>query len=233
MTLEHRLEWFFERKLIMFFLWKEHYLNPLIPEELTKLKSSGLLDDKCVRQVMDEFLPEFEAKLPSGMYFPVPISRTIKQGKAFTTELAIKFHYNFIQVDENQKWSLPNKFISGKVLALFESNLFFEKETGLYFVEYWSDTRWDKCYLECAVTPLLALAIDRNHEELKVQLNNQKTDSLDLNSFRIDSAERCFVRTLNYGEVLLADSPRFWFLNNLDESGSHFILGENHFPLSF
>lgn len=233
MTFEQRLGWLYERKLIMLLLWKERFLNPLITEELEKLKSSGLLEDVGIWQVMDEHFPAFESKLPAGMYFPVPISRALKQGTEFSTELALRFHYDYIQVDENQKWSLRNKYISGKVLALFESNLFFEKETGLYFVEYWSDTRWDKCYLECAVTPLLALAIDRNHEELKVQLNNQKTDSLDLNSFRIDSAERCFVRTLNYGEVLLADSPRFWFLNNLDESGSHFILGENHFPLSF
>lgn len=232
MTLEHRLEWFFERKLIMFFLWKEHYLNPLIPEELTKLKSSGLLDDKCVRQVMDEFLPEFEAKLPSGMYFPVPISRTIKQGKAFTTELAIKFHYNFIQVDENQKWSLRNKNISGKVLSLFESNLSFEKKTGLYFIEYMSDNRWDKCYLECAITPMLALAIDNVQKELKLQLNNQHTDSIDLNSFRIDSRERCFVHSQNHGEVLLAETPRFWLLDHLNESGSQLVFGKNLFPFS-
>jgi hypothetical protein len=49
----------------------------------------------------------------------------------------------------------------------------------------------------------------------------------------MDKKERCFVRTQNYGEVLLADAPRFWLLNHLDESGSYFEFGERHFPLTF
>ena len=112
-------------------------------------------------------------------------------------------------------------------------NLFFEKESELYFVEYWSDHRWDKCYLECEITPMRALAIELVQEEFKLQLNNQQTDSLDLDSFRIDKKERCFVLSQTYGEVMLADAPRFWLLNHLDESGSYFVFGDRHFPLTF
>ncbi len=233
MKLEERLQWFFERKLIMLFLWEERFLNPLIPLEMSRLKTSGLLEDEETLKLMENIFPESITQLPTGMYFPVPISRALKQGNDFSTELAMRFHYDFIKVDQHQKWSLREKSIRGKVLALFESNLFYEKESKLYFVEYWSDNRWDKCYLECAITPMRALALELVQEEFKMQFNNQKNESLELHSFRMDKKERCFVRTQNYGEVLLADAPRFWLLNHLDESGSYFEFGERHFPLTF
>jgi hypothetical protein len=233
MKLEKRLQWFFERKLIMLFLWEERFLNPLIPDDMTQLKNSGLLQDKETLQLMDNIFPESITQLPIGMYFPVPISKQLKQGNDFSTELAMHFHYDFIKVDQHQKWSLREKNISGKVLDLFKSNLFYEKESKLYFVEYWSDNRWDKCYLECEITPMRALALELVQKEFKMQFNNQKNDSLEIHSFRMDKKERCFVRTQNYGEVLLADAPRFWLLNHLDESGSYFVFGERHFPLTF
>jgi len=233
MKLEKRLQWFFEHKLIILFLWDERFLNPLIPDDMSRLKTSGLLEDEETLELMENIFPESITQLPTGMYFPVPISRALKQGNDFSTELAKRFHYDFIKVDQQQKWSLRDKNISGKVLALFESNLFYEKESKLYFVEYWSDNRWDKCYLECEITPMLALDLELVQEEFKLQFNNQKTDSLELHSFRMDKNERCFVRTQNYGEVLLADAPRFWLLNHLDESGSYFVFGDRHFPLTF
>ena len=233
MKLEKRLQWFFERKLIMLFLWEERFLNPLIPDELRRLKASGLLEDEETLKLMENIFPESITQLPTGMYFPVPISRALKQGNNFSTQLAMRFHYDFIQVDQHQKWSLRENNINGKVLALFESNLFFEKESKLYFVEYWSDNRWDKCYLECEITPMLALALELVQEEFKLQLNNQITGSLERHNFRMDKNERCFVRTQNYGEVMLADAPRFWLLNHLDESGSYFVFGGRHFPLTF
>ena len=233
MKLEKRLQWFFEHKLIILFLWDERFLNPLIPDDMSRLKTSGLLEDEETLELMENIFPESITQLPTGMYFPVPISRALKQGNDFSTELAMRFHYDFIQIDQHQKWSLRENNINGKVLALFETNLFYEKESKLYFVEYWSDNRWDKCYLECEITPMLALDLELVQEEFKLQFNNQKTDSLELHSFRMDKNERCFVRTQNYGEVLLADAPRFWLLNHLDESGSYFVFGDRHFPLTF
>ncbi|MAW05640.1 MAG: hypothetical protein CL918_03750 [Deltaproteobacteria bacterium] len=66
-----------------------------------------------------------------------------------------------------------------------------------------------------------------------ISINNHKTDSLDPHSFRIDKKERCFVISQNYGEVMLADTPRFWLLNHLNESGSYFVFGKKHFPLAY
>jgi len=230
MTFDQRIAWFSERGMIMMFLWENRFLNPQIPEQQQTIKSSGLLG-KTVMKVLEEYFPKFEDELPKGMYFPIPISREIKQGERFSKELAVQFHYDFINVDQKQQWSLRNKRITGKVLSLFKSNLYFEELTGRYFVEYWSDARWDKCYLECTITPMLALAIDSVSEGIILQLNNNKSDLIYLNSFRMDKNERCFVQTKNFGEVLLADSPRFWLLDHLDDSGTHLIVKEDRFPL--
>ena len=232
MTFEERIDWFSARNLIMLFLWIDHFLNPLVPEQLQKLKSSGLLDNKYLLKVLEEYLPELDAELPRGMYFPVPISRSLSEGGEFSTILAGQFFYDFIRVDDSQKWSLRDKYITGKVLSLFESNLFYEKETSRYYVEYWSDSRWDKCYLECALTPILGLSVESIPGGLKMQLNNLKTDTIDLHSFRIDTKERCFAFSLNHGEVLLADTPRFWLLNQLDETGAQLVLNKQLFPLN-
>ena len=232
MTIEQRIAWFSERGMIMMFLWENRFLNPQISEQQQTIISSGLLGN-TVMKVLEEFFPKFENELPKGMYFPIPISREIKQGERFSKELALQFHYDFINVDQKQQWSLRNKRITGKVLSLFKSNLYFEELTGRYFVEYWSDARWDKCYLECTITPMLALAIDSVSEGIMLQLNNNKSDLIYLNSFRMDKNERCFVQTENFGEVLLADSPRFWLLDHLDDSGTHLIVKDDRFPLIF
>ena len=232
MTFDQRIGLFSERGMIMMFLWENRFLNPQIPEQQQTIKSSELLG-KTVMKMLEEYFPKFEDELSKGMYFPIPISRKIKQGERFSKELALQFHYDFINVDQKQQWSLRNKRITGKVLSLFKSNLYFEELTGRYFVEYWSDARWDKCYLECTITPMLALAIDSVSEGIMLQLNNNKSDLIYLNSFRMDKNERCFVQTKNFGEVLLADSPRFWLLDHLDDSGTHLIVKEDRVPLKF
>ncbi|MBG55768.1 MAG: hypothetical protein CL935_01390 [Deltaproteobacteria bacterium] len=232
MTFEQRIKWFSEREMIMMFLWKNHFQDPQIFKQQNIIKSSGLLDS-TVMKVLEEYLPKLEDELPKGMYFPIPISRSIKQGEQFSKELALKFHYDFINVDQKQQWSLMNKRITGKVLSLFKSNIYFEETTGLYFVEYWNETYWDKCYLDCAITPMLALAIYRDSKGFRLQLNNNKSDMIYQKSFRMDNKERFFVQSENFGEVLLADAPRFWVLDHLDDTGKHIVLKENQFTITF
>ena len=232
MTFKQRIKWFSEHGMIMMFLCDNRYLNPQIYEQLKIIKSSRLLGNK-VMKLLEEYFPNFKNELPKGMYFPIPISRAINQGEKFSRELALKFYYDFIYVDQKQKWSLTNKIITGKVLSLFKSNLYYEELTGRYFIEYLSDARWDKCYLECAITPMLALSIESLSEGLKLQLNNNKSDLIYLNSFRMDKKERCFVKSENYGEVLLADSVRFWLLDHIDDTGKNIIVNENQIPIKF
>ncbi len=80
---------------------------------------------------------------------------------------------------------------------------------------------------------MLALAIDSVSEGFMLQLNNNKSDLIYPNSFRMDKKERCFVQSENFGEVLLADSPRFWLLDHLDDSGTYLVVKEDRFPLKF
>ena len=167
------------------------------------------------------------------MYFPVPISRSIKKGYDFSTDLALQFHYDFIKTDENQIWTLKDNKIKGKVLKLFQANLFFEKETDLYFVEYRSENRWDKCYIESEITPMLGLNFFYENNNLMIKLNNHQSDKIDLKSFRIDKKERCFVKSRVFGEVMLADAPRFWLLDNLDETKSKIIFDNREFNILF
>ena len=81
MNLEKRLEWFFDRRLIMLFLFEERFLNPLIPDEMLRLKTSGLLDDDITLLVLEENLTKCISHLPKGMYFPVAISKALKNGE--------------------------------------------------------------------------------------------------------------------------------------------------------
>jgi len=70
MNLEKRLQWFFERKLIMLFLCEERFLNPLIADELQRLTTSGLLEDEQILLVLDEVLPEFITTVADRYVFP-------------------------------------------------------------------------------------------------------------------------------------------------------------------
>ena len=119
MKFEQRIEWFSERGMIMMFLRDNRFLNPQIPEQKKTIISSGLLG-KSVMKVLEEFFPKYENELPKGMYFPIPISRGIKKGDRCFMELALQFHYDFINVDQKQQWSLRDKRITGKVLSLFK-----------------------------------------------------------------------------------------------------------------
>ena len=80
---------------------------------------------------------------------------------------------------------------------------------------------------------MLALAIEPVSEGFMLQLNNNKSDLIYLNSFRMDKKERCFVESKNFGEVLLSDSTRFWLLDHLDNSGRQLIFKEYRVPIKF
>ena len=82
MTFDQRIGLFSERGMIMMFLWENRFLNPQIPEQQQTIKSSELLG-RTVMKVLEEYFPKFENELPKGMYFPIPISREIKQGERF------------------------------------------------------------------------------------------------------------------------------------------------------
>jgi|TARA_B100001013_G_C24528926_1_gene409977 hypothetical protein len=231
MSLLERFHWFSERDQWLLFLHETRFLNPLVVEQFTKLEASGLLDDPEIRAVVETELAALSPELPVGAYFPAAISRTQTPGTALTVETALQFHYAFIQVDAQQRWSLRGHSIVGRVLQLFQENLGYEPEIQRYFVEYWTEGRWDKCYLACELTPMLALNIALEADPLEVQLINGKSDAVICDTLWLDDHENCLVRTAQHGDVLLADAPRYQLLQHYHEDEHCLKLGIRRFAL--
>lgn len=231
MSLLERFRWFAAQDQWLLFLHETRFLNPLVAEQFTKLEVSGLLDDPSIRALVETGLAALSPELPAGVYFPAPISRIQASGTALTVETVLQFHYAFIQVDAQQRWSLRGHSIVGRVLQLFQENLGYEPEIQRYFVEYWTEGRWDKCYLACELTPMLALNINLEADPLEVQLVNGKSDAVISDTLRLDAHENCLVRTAQHGDALLADAPRYQLLQHYHEDENCLKLGNRRFIL--
>ena len=216
-------------KRYIFILDQQLLRNPLIKEDHIQLQTKGLLELSGVSELIKGPLLNADLEPPTGMYFPVPMARAFEREKSLESEIIARFHYDFIRVDDCQQWHLRDKIISGKVLEFFISNLSFESATDRHFIEYWSETRWDKCYLECSLTPMLALSLSFRRGRFSMLLNNGVIDEATAGELRIDEKERCFLRSRQHGEVLLADTPRFWLLSHLDSTGTRVILENKSF----
>lgn len=206
-------------------------MNPLIEEDQRHLQSGDLLGLPGVAELIEGPLLNSDLEPSTGMYFPVPMARSLEQGEAFSSEIVARFHYDFIRVDDRQQWYLRDKHIRGKVLEFFISNLGYETVTGRHFIEYWSEKRWDKCYLECSMTPMLALSLSYQQGRFRMTLNNGEIDEGAEKMFRIDEKERCFLWSLHHGDVMLADAPRFWLLSQLDSGGTRVHLENESFKI--
>lgn len=215
----------------VFLLDEQRFWNPLIPAQYKHIRHTGLLDRDKVLEVIEMHLVKHELDPGKGMYFPVPIARKIEQNVIFNSILVKQFHYHFIEIDDRQQWYFHSRPVTGKVLKYFQSHMSFEPETNRYYVEYWSESRWDKCYLSCTHTPMEGLALERIEDTFMVTLNNGKSDSIRPDSFRLDAKERCFCSTMTHGEVMLADSPRYWLLSHFDSDCTQLRFVDRVFPL--
>ena len=229
---QKQLEWFRTRNVWFLFLFEQHFLSPLVAAEREKLEEAGILCEPSVQQLVQQLLPPMIEQLPQGIYFPIPIAKAMEKEGELTLDLAMKFHYEFIIVDEKQKWFFKGKEIECKVKDLFVSHLFYESSLDRYFIEYQVDNHWDKCYLECRITPMIGLKIDFNNE-LQVLLNNSKIDQIMLTTIRVNSIEQCFCQTMNHGEILFSDNARFALLQNLQEDGESLKIGDQVYTLTF
>ena len=153
-------------------------MNPLIEEDQRHLQSGDLLGLPGVAQLIVGQLMNSNLEPSTGMYFPVPMARALERGESFSSEMVARFHYDFIKVDDRQQWYLRDKPISGKVLEFFISNLGYETVTERHFIEYWSEKRWDKCYLECSLPPMLALSLSYRQDRFRMSLHNGEIDEV-------------------------------------------------------
>ena len=134
----------------------------------------------------------------------------------------MSFHYPPITVDAARRWVWKGRPVADRIRRFFIQHICYEPSLGVYFVEYRvNDGWWDKCYLDCVTTPLVAIQVREDAKagtgEVVADLNNGRTDALDPDSLRLDEQERLFASSAQHGLVEIADTPRFALLRTASE----------------
>ena len=209
------------RRISIFLSHEARFRNPLSPADREALADSDAARDPAVVAVVAEELPERLDRLEPGTYFPVPLARAVAGGRAFDDAL-MSFHYPPIVVAANRRWSWKGQPVAERIRRFFVQHIGFDPGLGVWFVEYRvNDGWWDKCYLDCATTPLVAVQLREGAgaetARVMADLNNGRTDTLDPDSLRLDEEERLFATSAQHGIVEIADAPRFALLRTVSE----------------
>ncbi len=209
------------RGISIFLSHEARFRNPLAPADREALSDSAAAADPAVVAVVAEELPSRLDRLERGTYFPVPLARAVAGGRAFDDAL-MSFHYPPIEVDADRRWVWKGRPVADRIRRFFVQYIGYEPALGVYFVEYRvNDGWWDKCYLDCETTPLIAIQMREDATggsgEVVADLNNGRIDSLDPDSLRLDEQERLFASSTRHGLVEIADAPRFTLLRTVSE----------------
>ncbi|MDE2849466.1 MAG: hypothetical protein OXP74_02480 [Acidobacteriota bacterium] len=205
----------------IFLSHQARFRNPLSPADREALSDSDAAADPAVVAIVAEELPERLDRLERGTYFPVPLARAVAGGRGFDDAL-MSFHYPPVVVDADRRWSWKGQPVAERIRRFFVQHIGFEPALGVWFVEYRvNDGWWDKCYLDCATPPLVAIQLREEDEAagggVVADLNNGRTDTLDPDSLRLDERERLFASSADHGLVEIADAPRFALLRTASE----------------
>ncbi len=209
------------RGISIFLSHRTRFRNPLSPADREALADSGAARDPAVLAVVAEELPKRVDRLARGTYFPAPLARAVAGGRAFDDAL-MSFHYPPIVVDPDRRWRWKGRPVAERIRRFFVRHIGFEPALGVWFVEYRvNDGWWDKCYLDCATTPVVAVQLREGTGDetgrVFADLNNGLADTLDPDSLRLDERERLFAASADHGLVEIADSPRFALLRTVSE----------------
>lgn len=205
----------------IFLSHQARFRNPLSPADREALADSAAARDPAVVAVVGEELPERLDRLERGTYFPVPLARAVAGGSAFDDAL-MSFHYPPVVVDADRRWSWKGQPVAERIRRFFVQHIGFEPDLEVWFVEYRvNDGWWDKCYLDCATTPLVAVQLREEGGAagggVVADLNNGQSDRFDPDSLRLDERERLFASSAGHGLVEIADTPRFALLRTVSE----------------
>ena len=209
------------RGISIFLSHKARFRNPLAPTDRAALADSAAAVDPAVVAIVAEELPSRLDRLERGTYFPVPLARAAAAGRAVDDAL-MSFHYPPIAVDADRRWVWKGRPVADRIRRFFVQHIGYEPALGVHFVEYRvNDGWWDKCYLDCETTPLVAIQFREQSGygsgEVAADLNNGRTDALDPDSLRLDEQERLFASSAQHGLVEIADAPRFALLRTVSE----------------
>lgn len=205
----------------IFLSHEARFRNPLAPVDREALADSEAARDPAVVAVVAEELPSRLDRLERGAYFPVPLARAVAAGRAFDDALT-SFHYPPIEVGADRRWVWKGRPVADRIRRFFVQHIGYEPALDVWFVEYRvNDGWWDKCYLECETTPLVAVQLrevaEAGTDRVVADLNNGSIDALDPDSLRLDGQERLFASSVRYGLVEIADAPRFSLLRTASE----------------
>ncbi len=205
----------------VFLSHEARFRNPLSPVDREALAGAPAAEDPAVLAIVAAELPGRLDRLERGTYFPAPLARAVAAGRTFDDALN-SFHYPPIVVDADRRWWWKGQTVAERIRRFFVQHIGFEPALGVWFVEYRvNDSWWDKCYLDCAVTPLVAVQVREAggtvHSEVVADLSNGRSDTLDPDSLFLDERERLFVSSACYGLVEIADAPRFALLRTVSE----------------
>ena len=211
------------RGVSIFLSHAARFRNPLVPADREALAEAAAARDHGVVLVVAEELPRrlAEGRLDRGTYFPVPLARAVAGGRAIDDALN-SFHYPPIVVDADRRWSWKGGPVADRIRRFFLQHIGFEPALGVWFVEYRvNDGWWDKCYLDCAVTPLVAVQLREEEaatgDRVIADLSNGQRDALDPDSLELDERERLFAGSSRHGLVEIADAPRFALLRTVSD----------------
>jgi len=209
------------RGISVFLSHQARFRNPLSPVDREALADSAAAVDPAVVAIVAEELPERLDRLERGTYFPVPLARAVAGGRCFDDAL-MSFHYPPVVVDADRRWFWKGQPVAERIRRFFVQHIGFERALGVWFVEYRvNDGWWDKCYLDCATTPLVAVQLGEGTEDgegrVVADLSNGGTDTLDPDSLSLDDQERLFATSADHGLVEIADAPRFALLRTVSE----------------
>ena len=205
----------------IFLSHQARFRNPLSPVDREALADSDAAREPAVVAVVAEELPRRLDRLERGTYFPVPLARAVAGGRAFDDAL-MSFHYPPVVVDADRRWSWKGQPVAERIRRFFVQHIGFEPDLEVWFVEYRvNDGWWDKCYLDCATTPLVAVQLREKAGAagggVVADLSNGQSDRLDPDSLRLDKRERLFASSAGHGLVEIADTPRFALLRTVSE----------------
>ncbi len=216
----------------LFFRHSRHFQDPLVPEQWRRLKAQAWLADPVLLGVLESLVARLPGLTP-GIYSPVPIARAVADGLPLQEALA-RFRYELVRVDDRQRWWWQGRAVAPRLRSFFLDHLGWEKSYPLWFFEYRVSDEWfDKCYLDCDVTPLKMISLEETAGRLVGKLESGHEVVLRSERLALDEQERLFAQSESLGPVLFSEALRFRVLSQCRSDLSAVRLGSSWIPLEW
>jgi hypothetical protein len=218
----------------LFFSHDARFLDPLVPEDWSRLRGAPPASDATVLRVASEWVAANLPPRAGCIFFPAPIARGLAAGTA-DGELAQRFRYDMIRIDADQRWTWRDQPVAERTRRFLLEHVSWQPAVARYAFEYRVNAGWwDRSYFEAVVTPWRASALEPagepNVEPPRLVLQDGRRAVLGP-GFRLDDRERLFARLADGGEALLSETLRYQLLRGMSEDLSWLTVGGIHYPV--